>query len=139
MPIYTVATIAWGTVNLFGARDSCSCNVCYGLHITGWHFTLLLNALSPELNLLVQQWQIGWRHCRSVAVALQLVSSGRLQVVFHHYRSAEHNTQRIILFKPRAAWKPAPGQIESQKSHLSDSPTDLEVVLNFASVSDFRG
>ena len=74
-----------------------------------------------------------------VAVTLHLVSSGRLQVVSHHYRFAEHNTQRIILFEPRAAWTQAPGQIESQKSHLSDSPTELEVVLHVAGGSDCRG
>ena len=63
----------------------CSCDDCQGnsesiwylrqlpmqcmLWITycpnGWHFILLLIELSPELNRLLQQWQIGWHHCRS--------------------------------------------------------------------------
>ena len=106
---------------------------------TDWHFTLLLNALSVEFIAFCNNSKSDGVIVVLVAVALQLVSSGRLQVVFHHYRSAEHNTQRITLFKPRAAWKPAPGQIKSLWPHLCDSPTEFQVILRLAGASDWWG
>ena len=140
----------------------CSCDDCQGnsesiwylrqlpmqcmLWITycpnGWHFTLLLNALSPELNRLLQQWRIGWRHCCSGRNYFAIGFVWRFAVSFYfdsNFRFAEHKAQRISLFEPRAAWKPAPGQIEFQRSRLSDSPTESEGVLHFVGVSDDQG
>ena len=106
---------------------------------TGWHFTLLLNALSLEFIAFCNNGKADGVIVVLIAVTLHLVSSGRFQIVFHHYRFAEHNAQRNTLFKPRAAWKPALGQIKSLWPHLCDSPTEVKVVLRVAGVPDCRG